>query len=96
MTFPPFGLADRIREGIAGDLFPAQPHAAAELLGRLIRLDASVHERSDDSDGVIGDPIADPGPRRQPLDERSGLALNLTLPLHRAVAVDNADRSLGE
>jgi hypothetical protein len=59
MTFPPFGLADRIREGIAGDLFPAQPHAAAELLGRLIRLDASVHERSDDSDSVIPSPTPD-------------------------------------
>jgi hypothetical protein len=65
MTFSPFGLADRIREGVAGDLFPAQPHAAAELLGRLIRLDANVHERSDDPDGVIGDPIGE-RPRTTP------------------------------
>jgi hypothetical protein len=36
------------------------------------------------------------GPLRQPLDERTGLAWNLTLPLHRAVAVDNADCGLGE
>jgi hypothetical protein len=36
------------------------------------------------------------GPLCQPLDERAGLAWNLTLPLHRAVAVENADRSLGE
>jgi hypothetical protein len=50
---------DRVREGIARDLLPTQPRAAAELLGRLIRLDASVYERSDDSDGVIGDAIGE-------------------------------------
>jgi hypothetical protein len=48
---------DRIRRGITEYLLPAQPRAAAELLGRLIRLDANVYERSDDSDGVIGDAI---------------------------------------
>ena len=48
---------DRIRHGITEYLFPAQPRAAAEMLGRLIRLDANVYERSDDSDGVIGDAI---------------------------------------
>ena len=48
---------DRIRKGITEYLFPAQPRAAAELLGRLIRLDANVFERADDSDGVIGDAI---------------------------------------
>jgi hypothetical protein len=36
-----------------------QPRSAAELLGRLIRLDANVYERSDDSDGVIGDAIGE-------------------------------------
>ena len=46
---------DRIREGIAAELLPIHPRAAAELLGKLIRLDANVFERSDDSDGVIGD-----------------------------------------
>src|ERR1700737_617084 len=50
---------DRIREGITADLLPVHPSAAAELLGRLIRLDANVFERSDDSDGVIGDAIAE-------------------------------------
>jgi len=50
---------DRIREGITADLLPVDPSAAAELLGRLIRLDANVFERSDDSDGVIGDAIAE-------------------------------------
>ena len=49
---------DRIREGITRELLPFHPRAAAELLGRLIRLDANVFERSDDSDGVIGDAIA--------------------------------------
>jgi hypothetical protein len=49
---------DRIREGITLELLPVHPRAAAELLGRLIRLDANVFERSDDSDGVIGDAIA--------------------------------------
>src|SRR5215472_16803966 len=42
----------RVRRGITEYLLPAQPLAAAELLGRLIRLDASVYERSDDSDGT--------------------------------------------
>jgi len=46
---------DRIREGITRELLPVHPRAAAELLGRLIRLDPNVFERSDDSDGVIGD-----------------------------------------
>lgn len=50
---------DRIRQGITEHLLPAQPRAAAELLGRLIRLDANVFERSDDSDGVIGDAIGE-------------------------------------
>jgi hypothetical protein len=50
---------DRIRQGITEYLLPAQPRAAAELLGRLIRLDANVYERSDDSDGVIGDAIGE-------------------------------------
>src|SRR5260370_3245683 len=50
---------DRIRQGIAEYLLPAQPRAAAELLGRLIRLDANVYERADDSDGVIGDAIGE-------------------------------------
>ena len=50
---------DRIREGITAELLPLHPRAAAELLGRLIRLDASVFERSDDSDGVIGDAVAE-------------------------------------
>ena len=50
---------DRIRHGITEHLCPAQPRAAAELLGRLIRLDANVYERSDDSDGVIGDAIGE-------------------------------------
>jgi hypothetical protein len=50
---------DRIRQGITEYLLPAQPSAAAELLGRLIRLDANVYERSDDSDGVIGDVIGE-------------------------------------
>jgi hypothetical protein len=50
---------DRIRHGITEYLLPARPHAAAELLGRLIRLDANVYERSDDSDGVIGDAIGE-------------------------------------
>jgi hypothetical protein len=36
-----------------------QPRAAAELLGRLIRLDANIYEWSDDSDGVIGDAIGE-------------------------------------
>jgi len=49
---------DRIREGITRELLPVHPRAAAELLGRLVRLDANVFERSDDSDGVIGDAIA--------------------------------------
>ena len=40
--------------------------------------------------------LNDTGPLRQLLDERAGFARNLTLPLHRAVAVDNADRSLGK
>jgi hypothetical protein len=50
---------DRIRQGIIEYLLPAQPLAAAELLGRLIRLDANLFERSDDSDGVIGDAIGE-------------------------------------
>jgi len=50
---------DRIRHGITEYLLPAQPLAAAALLGRLIRLDATVYERSDDSDGVIGDAIGE-------------------------------------
>src|SRR5882757_7651146 len=50
---------DRIRQGISEYLLPAQPRAAAELLGRLIRLDANIYERSDDSDGVIGDAIGE-------------------------------------
>ena len=50
---------DRIRLGITEYLLPAQPRAAAELLGRLIRLDANVYERADDSDGVIGDAIGE-------------------------------------
>jgi hypothetical protein len=50
---------DSIREGITKYLLPAQPRAAAELFGRLIRLDANVYERSDDSDGVIGDAIGE-------------------------------------
>jgi hypothetical protein len=50
---------DRIRHGITEHLLPAQPLAAAELLGRLIRLDSSVYERSDDSDGAIGDAIGE-------------------------------------
>jgi hypothetical protein len=50
---------DRIREGITAELLTVHPRAAAELLGRLIRLDANVFERSDDSDGVIGDTIAE-------------------------------------
>ena len=50
---------DRIRQGITQYLLPVQPLAAAELLGRLIRLDASVYERADDSDGVIGDAIGE-------------------------------------
>jgi hypothetical protein len=50
---------DRIRQGIIEYLLPAQPHAAAELLGRLIRLDANVFERADDSDGVIGDAVGE-------------------------------------
>ena len=49
---------DRIREGTTAELLPVRPRAAGELLGRLIRLDAHVFERSDDSDGVIGDVIA--------------------------------------
>jgi hypothetical protein len=49
---------DRIREGITLELLPVHPRAAAELLGRLIRLDGYVFERSDDSDGVIGDAVA--------------------------------------
>jgi hypothetical protein len=47
---------DRIRQGIAEYLLPAQPRAAAELRGRLIRLDANVYERAD---GVIGDAIGE-------------------------------------
>ena len=50
---------DRIRQGITEHLLPTQPLAAAELLGRLIRLDANVYERADDSDGVIGDAIGE-------------------------------------
>jgi hypothetical protein len=50
---------DRIRQGITEYLLPAQPRAAAKLLGRLIRLDANVYERADDSDGVIGDAIGE-------------------------------------
>jgi hypothetical protein len=50
---------DRIRQGITEYLLPARPRAAAELLGRLIRLDANVYERADDSDGVIGDAIGE-------------------------------------
>jgi len=50
---------DRIRQAITEYLLPTQPRAAAELLGRLIRLDANVYERSDDSDGVIGDAIGE-------------------------------------
>jgi hypothetical protein len=50
---------DRIREGITAELLLVHPRAAAELLGRLIRLDANVFERSDDSDGVIGDAVAE-------------------------------------
>ncbi|WP_431858742.1 DUF6880 family protein [Azospirillum sp.] len=46
---------DRIREAIVRDLLPERPSAAAELLGRFIRLDAAVFDRSDDSDGLIGD-----------------------------------------
>jgi tetratricopeptide (TPR) repeat protein len=50
---------DRIRQAITEYLLPVQPRSAAELLGRLIRLDANVYERSDDSDGVIGDAIGE-------------------------------------
>jgi|SRR6516162_6557527 hypothetical protein len=50
---------ERIREGITAELLPVHPRASAELLGRLIRLDANVFERSDDSDGVIGDVVAE-------------------------------------
>jgi hypothetical protein len=46
--------------------------------------------------GLDPDKLDDAGPLRQPLDERVGLAWNLTLPLHRAVSVDNADRGLGK
>src|SRR5260370_40689057 len=46
---------DRIRQGIAEYLLPAQPRAAAELLGRLMRLDANAYARAHNSDGVIGD-----------------------------------------
>src|ERR1700730_7696337 len=52
---------DRIRQGIAEYLLLARPRAAAELLGRLIRLDANVYERADDSDGVIGEAIGGGG-----------------------------------
>ena len=44
---------------ITAHLLPTQPRAAAELLGRVIRLDENVFERSDDSDGVIGDAIGE-------------------------------------
>ena len=46
---------DRVREAIVRDLLPQRPLAAAELLGRFIQLDATVFDRSDDSDGLIGD-----------------------------------------
>ncbi len=46
---------DRVRDAIVRDLLPEQPRAAAGLLDRFIRLDASVFDRSDDSDGMIGD-----------------------------------------
>jgi hypothetical protein len=37
---------DRIRQAITEYLLPVQPRSAAELLGRLIRLDANVYERT--------------------------------------------------
>ena len=46
---------DRVRESVVRDLLAERPLAAAELLGRFIRLDATVFDRSDDSDGLIGD-----------------------------------------
>jgi hypothetical protein len=48
---------DRVRQSIMEDLLPVQPRAAAELLARFILLDGNVFERSDDSDGIIGDVI---------------------------------------
>lgn len=48
---------DRIRDAIVRDLLPRQPAAAIQLLDRLIRLDAIVFDRSDDSDGMIGEVI---------------------------------------
>ncbi|SMF89940.1 hypothetical protein SAMN02982917_6903 [Azospirillum oryzae] len=48
---------DRIRDAIVRDLLPRQPKAAIQLLDRFIRLDANVFDRSDDSDGMIGDVI---------------------------------------
>lgn len=52
------GLAatlDRLRVAMAEDLFPRAPQAAVALFGRFLRLDGGVFERSDDSDGLIGD-----------------------------------------
>jgi hypothetical protein len=48
---------DRVRQSIMEDLLPVQPRAAAGLLARFILLDGNVFERSDDSDGIIGDVI---------------------------------------
>ncbi|SMH35970.1 DUF6880 family protein [Azospirillum agricola] len=52
------GLAatlDRLRASITADLLPRDPKAAADLLGRLLRLETGVLERCDDSDGLIAD-----------------------------------------
>ncbi|NUB04662.1 hypothetical protein FW320_00435 [Azospirillum sp. Vi22] len=46
---------DRVRESIVRDLLPVHPLTGAELLGRFIRLDTAVFDRSDDSDGLTGD-----------------------------------------
>jgi hypothetical protein len=40
--------------------------------------------------------LGDAAPFRQLSDERAWLARDLTLPLHYAIEVDNADRSFGE
>ena len=46
---------DGLRKAIVTDLLPREPRAAVTLLDRFLRLDRSVFERSDDSDGFIGD-----------------------------------------
>ncbi len=45
---------DRIRTAIVEHLLPRLPGAAADLLGRLIRLDHHVFKHADDSGGVVG------------------------------------------